>query len=305
MLFLCAITNSFVLDWYLRQKVTTTLNMFYIYQLPAPRLTEKDPAFAPIVERAAKLICITPEFDDLAQEVGLGSHANGVTDPAQRAQLRTELDGLIAHVYGLTEEEFSHILSTFPLVAAEVKEAAFEEYRRHAPDPEIMVLIAGGESARVEFKEAARRNPHTGKDAGQKMSDNIVKAVAGMMNRSGGTLLIGVADDAPINAVDRGIKGVEIEYVIVNKSKANWDGYQLFLENLLKEKLSIANAFQFYQITPHPIVGKTICRVQIQPAPEPVYVDHKLYVRTGVQTAELKGPDLVAYVQGERYQASG
>lgn len=37
-----------------------------------PRLTEKDPAFAPIVARAAKLICTTPEFDDLAREI-LGS----------------------------------------------------------------------------------------------------------------------------------------------------------------------------------------------------------------------------------------
>jgi hypothetical protein len=110
--------------------MTTNLNTFYLYQLPVPRLTAQDPAFAPIVERAAKLICTTPEFDDLAAEVGLGSHANGVTDPAQRAQLRAELDGLIAHVYGLTEAEFGHILSTFPLVGEAVKAAALAEYRR-------------------------------------------------------------------------------------------------------------------------------------------------------------------------------
>ncbi len=128
-LFLCAIWNSFCLDWVIRMKVTTTLNFFYIYQLPVPRLTAADPAFTPIVERAAKLICTTPEFDDLAAEVGLGSHQNGVTAPAQRAQLRAELDGLIAHVYGLTEAEFSHILSTFPLVAQPVKVAAQNAYR--------------------------------------------------------------------------------------------------------------------------------------------------------------------------------
>lgn len=128
-LFVCGVWNSFVMDWLIRQKVTTTLNYFYLYQLAMPRFTEKDPVFQPVVSRAAQLICTTPEFDDLAAAVGLGSHAHGITDPAQRAQLRAELDGLIAHVYGLSEAEFSHILSTFPLVPEPVKLAARNAYR--------------------------------------------------------------------------------------------------------------------------------------------------------------------------------
>ncbi|MEA5603154.1 Eco57I restriction-modification methylase domain-containing protein [Nostoc sp. UHCC 0252] len=133
MLFLCTITNSFTLDWMIRQKVTTTLNMFYIYQLPVPRLTKNDRNFNDIVQRAAKLICTTPEFDELAQEVGLGSHQQGVTDEAERAKLRAELDGMVAHLYGLTEDEFSYILTTFPIVNATVKEAALEAYRNFVP----------------------------------------------------------------------------------------------------------------------------------------------------------------------------
>ena len=129
MLVLCAFANSFVLDWLLRQKVSSTLNMFYIYQLPMPRLTAEDAEFAPIVERAAKLICTTPEFDNLARAVGLKSHADGVTDMFERAQLRAELDGLVAHIYGLTEVEFAHILGTFPLVSEPVKVAAQNAYR--------------------------------------------------------------------------------------------------------------------------------------------------------------------------------
>ena len=85
MLFLCGVMNSFVLDWMLRQKVTTTLNMFYIYQLPVPRLTEKDAAFGPIVERAARLICTTPEFDALARDVGLSTLTPGPS-PLPRAR---------------------------------------------------------------------------------------------------------------------------------------------------------------------------------------------------------------------------
>ncbi|MEI1373958.1 MAG: DNA methyltransferase [Nostoc sp.] len=144
MIFLCAVCNAFILDWLLRQKVTTTLNMFYIYQLPIPRLTKNDRYFNDIVQRAAKLICTTPEFDELAREVGLVSHQQGVTDETERAKLRAELDGMVAHLYGLTEDEFSYILTTFPIVNATVKEAALSAYRIFAPmfaDSEIAALI--------------------------------------------------------------------------------------------------------------------------------------------------------------------
>ena len=52
------------------------------------------------------------------------ARAEGVTEPSGRAQIRAELDGLIAHLYGLTEEEFACILTTFPLVPDPVKIAA-------------------------------------------------------------------------------------------------------------------------------------------------------------------------------------
>ena len=85
--------------------------------------------FSMIVYRSARLICTTPEYDALAKAVGLKNHRDGVTDPVGRAKLRAELDGLIAHLYGLTEEEFAHVLSTFPLVPDPVKVAAQNAYR--------------------------------------------------------------------------------------------------------------------------------------------------------------------------------
>jgi hypothetical protein len=128
-IFLCAVINSFVFDFLIRMRVTTTLNFFYLYQMPVPRLNSNNLEFQPIVSRAAKLICTTPEYDMLAAEVGLKSHKQGVTDATKRAQLRAELDGLVAHLYGLTEEEFAHSLTTFPLVADQVKVAAQNAYR--------------------------------------------------------------------------------------------------------------------------------------------------------------------------------
>ncbi len=126
-LFVVAVLNSFIFDFMIRQRVTTTISMYAFYQLPAPRISSTDPRFPPIATRAAHLICTTPEFDDLAKEVGLKRHQP--LEPLERARLRAELDGLIAHLYGLTESEFAHILTTFPLVAEPVKLAALNAYR--------------------------------------------------------------------------------------------------------------------------------------------------------------------------------
>ena len=128
-LYLTVVANSFILDAYLRSKVTTNINQYIVFQLPIPRLTESEPLFDSLISRAARLICTTPEFDDLAKSVGLKGHQDGATDATERAKLRAELDGLVAHLYGLSEEEFTHILGTFPLVAEPVKVAALNAWR--------------------------------------------------------------------------------------------------------------------------------------------------------------------------------
>ena len=128
-LYVAAVFNSFVFDSILRRSVTAHISFFFIYNTPMPRLTEKDKALKPIAERAARLICVTPEFDALADMVGLGNHKAGAKDATERARLRSELDGLVAHLYGLTEAEFADILGSFPLVADPVKVAARNAYR--------------------------------------------------------------------------------------------------------------------------------------------------------------------------------
>ena len=113
----------------LRQKVSANISMFYIYQLPIPRLKEGDKYFQEIVENAAKLICTTEEFDQLAKEVGIVSHKNGVTEEGERMAIRAKLDAIVAHLYELTPTEFQHILTTFPLVPESVKTATLKAYQ--------------------------------------------------------------------------------------------------------------------------------------------------------------------------------
>jgi hypothetical protein len=119
LLYLCSALNSFVVDFALRSKVSANLNMFFVEQLPIPRLKQDDPTLKPIVERAARLCCRWPEFDGLAKACGLPGWTPLTEEEVKN--LRAELDALMAHLYGLDEADMEQILFTFPLVREEDK----------------------------------------------------------------------------------------------------------------------------------------------------------------------------------------
>ena len=57
------------------------------------------------------------------------NHNAGITEKSERIKLRAELDGLVANLYGITDEELQHILSTFPLTPDPVKVTTLNAYR--------------------------------------------------------------------------------------------------------------------------------------------------------------------------------
>ncbi len=279
--------------------------MFFVYQLPVPRLSEGDPYFFDIVKRAAKLICITPEFDELAAAVGLDSYSNCVTDEAERAQLRAELDGMIAHLYGLTEAEFTHILSTFPIVPEETKQAALEEYCKLPPlvgDQEIINLIAQGESAQLEFKSTARWDLKENKKS-KVMKEVILKTVAAFLKTDGGTLLIGVEDNG-------NILGLKPDYQTLQKK--NRDGYELWLMGNLLLKALGNDLAPSISINFGIIETKEVCNVTVQPSPRPVYFEVKnksgqpeecFFIRAGNQTKRLSKPSEITKYNQNRWKS--
>jgi hypothetical protein len=285
--------NSFCVDWFIRMKVTTNINMFYIYQLPVPRLTEKDAAFRPLVERAARLIGTTAEFDGLLKEV-FGPEANhqtqGVTDPQARQAMRAEIDAMVALLYDLTDEEFSHILGTFPIVDEAIKNQTLQTFRTLMPtadDRVVSELIKGGESQKVEFKDAATFNRFTGKKEANMMT-KIVREVAGFLNSGGGNLFIGVEDSGTVVGIDEDVKAADPQ-------KPNRDGYQLFLRNSLSDKLKAENT-QGCVISFHEVEGKPICRILISAAPKPVYLDGSLLIRDGSSSRTLDAQQAASYI---------
>ena len=51
-LYLCGVWNSLTLDWLIRKSVTTTLNFFYLYQLPVPKIAPDHPRYRTIIRLA-------------------------------------------------------------------------------------------------------------------------------------------------------------------------------------------------------------------------------------------------------------
>lgn len=292
LLFSAGLLNSFVSDHLIRMKVSNHCNAFYIYELPIPRLSPTDVVFATIAQRSAKLICTSPDFDELARVVGLRDHRDSVTDPTERARLRAELDGMIAHVYGLTEEEFAYVLTTFPLVDQSVKDAALDAYREFAPKPgdqEIAALIAKGESNTLEFKATARWDIVQNKP-NRAMEDIVVKTTAAFLNTDGGTLLIGVADD-------RTVLGLELDYKTFSKKDPR-DAYENFLTTLLLGNFGKDTA-ALISIGIHELNGNDVAKVSVKPSPKPVFVKEDkyehLYLRAGNSTRLLSTREAIEY----------
>ena len=103
--------NSFVVDYFLRLRVSIAVRQMDIKQLHIPRIKEGDAFFNELVERSALLTCTGAVFNDLADEIGI--KRGGVKEQSERWWIQAEIDAMVAHIYGLTREEYAHILSTF------------------------------------------------------------------------------------------------------------------------------------------------------------------------------------------------
>ncbi len=122
--FLTGVMNSFVIDYYIRQKVSANVTMFNFLETPVPRLNSgKD--FDAIARKAAQLVCTTDEFSELKKETGIG---HGLANENDRRLARAQLDAMIANIYGITKEEMEFILEQFPIVEQKQKELILNNF---------------------------------------------------------------------------------------------------------------------------------------------------------------------------------
>ena len=122
--YLCGVLNSFVVDYFIRQKVSAHVNMFYFLETPVPRISS-GPLFEEVVKKTVQLVATTPEFDQLKKETGV---PHGLTNESDRLLARAQLDVAVAKLYGISKEDLSYILEKFPNVDPKQKDAVLREY---------------------------------------------------------------------------------------------------------------------------------------------------------------------------------
>jgi len=104
--FLCGLFNSLVLNYLVRLRVTTHVTTTIVERVPIPREDEAGGAFA-----------------------GIGSIAAALSR-SHDAALESQLNAIVAKLYQLTEEEFAHVLATFPLIPKDDRDRAMAQFRR-------------------------------------------------------------------------------------------------------------------------------------------------------------------------------
>jgi hypothetical protein len=165
-----------------------------------------------------------------------------------------------------------------------------------SPPATIEDLIAEGESDELEFKSTLRWDIKEGKPS-KILEDVIVKAVAAFANVDGGTLIIGVSDEAEILGLVQDFQTLK---------EPDRDHFELHLRNPLDQNIGKVFATNKVQVKFHTVYDLDVCQVDIAPSKEPIILitndknGHKVekfYVRSGNASQELSMTEFSAYAK--------
>lgn len=156
---------------------------------------------------------------------------------------------------------------------------------------EIQTLLTQGEGPRLEFKSTLQWDVKQGVK-NEALRKNVLKTIAAFLNTEGGTLVIGVEDDGRVY-------GLEADLSLAGNSR---DRFAQTVANLLVENLGAAyTAPPLVTARFEKIEGKTVYVMDIQPAPEPVFLKgekgREFYIRVQTTTRELDAQETVKYAQ--------
>ena len=108
--FLLGVLSSIPLDWYARRFVGTHLSFFILNIFPIPRPSKKNPLWKRVVALSGRLASPDKRFAKWAEAVNV---EYGKIDKDKKNNMIYELDALVAHLYGLSEKQLTHIFETF------------------------------------------------------------------------------------------------------------------------------------------------------------------------------------------------
>jgi hypothetical protein len=108
--FLLGIMSSLVLDWYARLFVEIHMNYHVLSPFPIPRPTRTSKLWEPTVVLAGRLAAVDDRFTEWAEAVAVNC---GKLEDDDKEDKIAELDAVVAHLYGLSENQLRHIFETF------------------------------------------------------------------------------------------------------------------------------------------------------------------------------------------------
>jgi len=150
----------------------------------------------------------------------------------------------------------------------------------------ILELIKQGESHTLEFKETLEYDTKQSRKSSDVLFSSL-KTIAGFLNATGGTLLIGVHDSGEI-------KGIEQDLSIMKHG--NNDRFQQKIRNCLKDRFE-PQPIGKVNVSFEKFTEGTICRVDVQASKEPIHLDNKVFVREGNTTQPLEGRLLTDWIK--------
>ena len=108
--FLLGVLSSIPLDWYARRIVEANVNFHIINSFPIPRPKRDNPLWQRTVKLAGQLACPDNRFKTWVKEVGVDY---GTIAVDKKQDMIHELDAVVAHLYGLSATQLTHIFETF------------------------------------------------------------------------------------------------------------------------------------------------------------------------------------------------
>jgi hypothetical protein len=108
--FVLGVLCSLSLDWYARRFVEVSLTYHVLNPLPVPRPDRDSALWQRVVALAGRLACPDKRYRKWAEAVGV---EYGPLHDDEKVDMIHELDAVVAHLYGLSESQLTHIFETF------------------------------------------------------------------------------------------------------------------------------------------------------------------------------------------------
>jgi hypothetical protein len=323
--FLLANLSSIVCDYAIRQK-SSRMTLYVIKQAPVftppsdetPTPWPGDKLLDFITPRVLELTYTSHDLKDWAKDLGYDGEPF-IWDKERRFKLKSELDALFFHMYGLNREQVEWVLESFNVLKGyeeksfdkggygefKTRRLILESYdamdydikkgRKYEPrwltqNEEIQRLLSG-ENLHIEYKETMKQPRGGGNEA--TVSKSFRKAVIGMANNEGGTILIGVKDKK-----SGGGEPVGFDDGLINDP----DMAQMTAIQLIESKSAYAATLINPKVVD--INGINILRIDVKAADKPVYCnlgegDNQFYLRLANKMSDperLIGTELENYL---------